>query len=617
MLTQNTQSSTFRPSHRRPMSTNVASYQPLSPPKPRRRLSDQQDRPEGNNYDEDQDSHVSRFTNYRSFAREKAASAHPAEEASRLRPSATLRASPLSSRSPVYQEASDPLRNSRRRSSTTDSSQQTAGRTPAHKSAAFQGHTKAYSSSPLVRSFDLRQQYGQDAQQNGMEGTESTTSTTAPSTVWDELDDLKSRIHRLELTGKLPSTSGAAVSRMSENRPATATTTDTTASLSPKRQNAGQADESSTATSTQKEMQPLLQQALAKSKHALGPEIFQALESAANDAMGLSSMLGLPGQPGPMSSAASNVGSTNTVTDRQLRRKADSVCRSLTELCLALNEDGGASGSVHLAQSYAADSVRGTPTTPTIPKSYSGLAHSRRSSIVGEGNLPASQSSPRVMSKFEERRNSLLQGSGPPVSLLTNPNHGSANDSHSRRSSLLVSRTRQTASDEPQDGRDSSLLRNRRAKTEELEETGRRASYLTRNRRGTGDEGVNQQPLSRSPTRVNQQYSSGAASVTPEPQDAAQENVSTVSSASRRRFVSDLHSSRLAAPSGSSPAPPRKYLERSVSTTRDAGAPNEKRVSRNFSMHGRSGSLSTRRGNRESMIPASPSTPLPDYGSAQ
>lgn len=516
----------------------------------------------------------------------------------------------------MYQEASDPLRNSRRRSSVTDGSQQTPGRTPAYKSAAFQGHTKAYSSSPLVRSFDLRQQYGQDAQQNGMEGTESTTSTTAPSTVWDELDDLKSRIHRLELTGKLPSTSGAAVSRMSENRPATATTTVTTASLSPKRQDAGQADESSTATSTQKEMQPILQQALLKSKHILGPEIFQALESAANDAMGLSSMLGLPGQPGPMSSAASNVGSTNTVTDRQLRRKADSVCRSLTELCLALNEDGAANGSVHPAQSYAAESVRGTPTTPTIPKSYSGLPQSRRSSIVGEGNIPASHSSPRVMSKFEERRNSLLHGSGPPVSLLTNPNHGPANDSHSRRSSLLVSRTRQTASDEPQDGRDSSLLRSRRAKTEEPEEAGRRASYLTRNRRGTGDEGVDQQPLSRSPTRVSQQYSSGPASETPEPQDAAQENASNVSSASRRRFVSDLHSSRLAAPSGSSPAPPRKYLERSVST-RDGGAPVENRASRNFSMHGRSGSLSTRRANRESMIPASPSTPLPDYGSAQ
>lgn len=65
-----------------------------------------------------------------------------------------------------------------------------------------------------------------------VEGTESTMSTTAPSTVWDELDELKSRIRKLELTGKLPSSSAAAMS--TEERPQTATTTVTTMSSSPK-----------------------------------------------------------------------------------------------------------------------------------------------------------------------------------------------------------------------------------------------------------------------------------------------------------------------------------------------------------------------------------------------
>ncbi|KAJ0338705.1 hypothetical protein COL922a_005295 [Colletotrichum nupharicola] len=62
---------------------------------------------------------------------------------------------------------------------------------------------------------------------NGVEGTELTTtaSTTEPSTVWDELDDLKSRIHRLEMTGKLPKISGAVMSRTSDERPPTATNT--------------------------------------------------------------------------------------------------------------------------------------------------------------------------------------------------------------------------------------------------------------------------------------------------------------------------------------------------------------------------------------------------------
>lgn len=66
------------------------------------------------------------------------------------------------------------------------------------------------------------------------DGTESTMSTTAPSTVWDELDDLKSRIRKLELTGKLPSSSAAAMSSMAGERPRTATTTVTTVSSSPK-----------------------------------------------------------------------------------------------------------------------------------------------------------------------------------------------------------------------------------------------------------------------------------------------------------------------------------------------------------------------------------------------
>jgi hypothetical protein len=41
--------------------------------------------------------------------------------------------------------------------------------------------------------------------------SDSVDSQTAPSTVWDELDDLKSRIKKLELTGKIPPTSSAAL----------------------------------------------------------------------------------------------------------------------------------------------------------------------------------------------------------------------------------------------------------------------------------------------------------------------------------------------------------------------------------------------------------------------
>ncbi|KAF4974320.1 hypothetical protein FDECE_18676, partial [Fusarium decemcellulare] len=276
---------------------------------------------------------------YRTFTRGKAASAHPGEDSGRARGSAsTIRPSPVTPRSIVFQEpVSDQSMYSQRRSSVTDTNTNPQARSSAYKSG--HGHNKTYNSSPLVRSFDFQRQPNQESG-NGAEGTESTLSTTAPSTVWDELDDLKSRIHRLELTGKLPSTSGAAVSRLSDERPPTATTTVTTMSSSPKRvANGNQNTDVASTTSSHRDSHPILQSALAKSKVLLDAEVFRALESAANDAMALSSMMGTPGQPGPISSGASTIGSGTTVTDRQLRRKADSVCRSLTELCLALGEE--------------------------------------------------------------------------------------------------------------------------------------------------------------------------------------------------------------------------------------------------------------------------------------
>ncbi|ORX93488.1 hypothetical protein BCR34DRAFT_499855 [Clohesyomyces aquaticus] len=43
------------------------------------------------------------------------------------------------------------------------------------------------------------------------DGTESLDSTGPPASVWDELDDLKSRIRKIEMGGKIPSTSAAVI----------------------------------------------------------------------------------------------------------------------------------------------------------------------------------------------------------------------------------------------------------------------------------------------------------------------------------------------------------------------------------------------------------------------
>ncbi|KAG8427244.1 hypothetical protein J3459_007386 [Metarhizium acridum] len=597
-----------RSSHRRPLSTVVPSYHhQTSPPRQRRRLSDQQDRPRPIHLEDDQGSEISRTTTFRSLVREKAASVHPGEEILRTRSGgANLRPSPLSARSTVgYDNSQEVSSYARRRASITDSNS-TVGRTPGYRPSGLI-QARNYGSSPLSRTIDLQNKTGTEAP-HGIEGTESTASTAAPSTVWDELDDLKSRINRLELTGKLPSTSGAAVSGMSEERPATATTTVTTLSGSPKRQANGQIAEVSSTTSSQREAHSLLLDALRNSKRHVSWEVYQALESVAKEAMALSSMMGTPGQPGPISSAASVIGTGGTaVTDRQLRRKADSVCRSLTELCVALGEGVGPANIAGPASPLTLAQHDG-PATPTVPRSYSALPTPRRLSVAEHG-IPKSISSPRPLSKFEERRSSILNGTALPTpratgSAPTTPIEGNPQ----RRSSLMISRTRRAGTEEPELGRSPTMLRSRRAGTEEPDQ-GRQTSL--RNRRGTvgddGDEG-RFRPPSRADTDVNmlrdpgREYPSDSQSIAPD-------STSQIPSAlPRRRFLStNLHSSRLAGSQGTNIASPRRYNDRQAGEQDFGDSVGESRVQRQGPplskgiMHSRASSLSTRR-NRDSLI---------------
>ncbi|KAH7170485.1 hypothetical protein EDB81DRAFT_752993 [Dactylonectria macrodidyma] len=607
-------------SHRRPLSNVVPAHKPTSPPQIRRRLSDQQETSRQRHYDDDRASEVSRMSTYRTFAREKAASAHPAEDSTRRRNGGS-RGPPVSM---TFQDP-DNLTHSRRRPSVTDNSTiqtPTQTRGSAFRTPTGHGHSKAYNSSPLVRSFDFPPQQQQQQQQHqqvpetsqaNVEGTESTTSTNAPSTVWDELDDLKSRIHRLELTGKLPSTSGAAVSRLSDERPPTATTTVTTMSLSPKRPgNDHQAPDVATITSTQREAHPLLHAALTKSKHLLDAEVFRALESAANDAMALSTMMGSPGLPGPISSGASTIGSGTTVTDRQLRRKADSVCRSLTELCVALGEDRAQPRAQQVVQA-SAPAPSDAPITPTLNKTFTtGLTPQRRPSISAEQNLARSNTSPRTMSKFEERRLNLINGNSLPAPRTTVSTPSTPLEPVSqRRSSLLVARTRRAGTEEPEDGRRSSImLRTRRAGTEEPEE-GRRTSLLVRNRRGTVGENDEDPMVFRSPSRAHTDLNSvrNAAQEQHSQPQASENNALASSALPRRRFASsNLNPSRLATPLTSNVPSPRRYLERSAQD-RDSGSVAERipeeRVQRHMSMGqsmlGRTSSM-IRRPNRDSTV---------------
>ncbi|RYP15051.1 hypothetical protein DL765_005945 [Monosporascus sp. GIB2] len=289
-----------------------------------------------------------------------------------------LQASPLSPRSvsirDVNAEHGSPTASyNRRRQPSIDSRSAVPARMSSLKlSSLAYGSGRIFNSSPLVpRPDNQKQDFQPGDGAQGQEGTDSTTSTAAPSTMWDELDDLKSRIHRLELTGKLPATSGAAIARASDERPPTANTNATTMSASPKRgpgsvtQTAG---DLTITPSLPTQSHPILHSALAKSKQFLSPDVYNALETAATDALNLTAMMGTAGQPGPISSSASSVGGGPVVTDRQLRRKADGICRSLTELCLALSEKAAQVDSQQVA-APAPDKARlAEPESPTITK---------------------------------------------------------------------------------------------------------------------------------------------------------------------------------------------------------------------------------------------------------
>ncbi|KAK0389513.1 hypothetical protein NLU13_3088 [Sarocladium strictum] len=602
--------SRVRGSHRRPLSTNVATYTPTSPPQLTRRLSDQQETARPRRYLEERGTEIARSHTTRLASREKSASVHPGEDLALLR---TSQRPPFTPRaSGATQDLShDSSFSTRRRPSITESNSGSQARTPVYKTYAQQAPssaTKGYSSSPLVRSFDLNAQHNQE-RGHGMEGTESSLSTAAPSTVWDELDDIRSRINRLELTGKLPSTSGAAVSRVSDDRPATAGTTVTTVSSSPKRHGAGVAQtEVGSTTSSQREAHPVLHTALTRTKPYLSPDVFRALESAANDAMSLSSMMGLPGQPGPISSGASTIGAGTTLTDRQLRRKADSVCRSLTELCVALGEDAPPTKTPQAAQTVVNSHGDG-PLTPVASTSF---AAQRRPSMSGEPGLLKAPNSPKGISKFEERRQTLLNGSLLPSPRVAGSSPSTPFDAGpNRRSSLLIGRTRRAGTEEPEEGRGSSLLvRARRAGTEEPEE-GRKTSLLVRNRRGTigeDDADARLRAPSRATTEVNTtRIARDYGSASGNGQEPATPGHSALP---RRRLPSSINTSRLAVPAAAptTTTPARRYLERYVPATEANNYPDTPIDNRRVSMIGQSSlparttSLSTRRQNRDSNI---------------
>ncbi|KAK3357506.1 hypothetical protein B0T25DRAFT_566777 [Lasiosphaeria hispida] len=622
-----------RASHRRPLSAAVPTYQATSPPQITRRLSDQRENTRARQPADSQPAqHMTRELGHRASVREKPIITTAAtEDSGRSQPLRTpLKPSPITPRQISFQDVS-PERGVayRRRQSVTESNSGfSINKTSQYRNANLAlSHGRTYNSSPLVpKALDFQKHEPQQSSEanHAVEGTESSASTAAPSTVWDELDDLKSRIHRLELTGKTPSTSGAAMSRASDDRPPTATTNATTMSASPKRGSgtgAAQPDASST-TSSQRESQPILLSALSKTRTLISPEVFGAIEAAATDALALSSMMGAPGQPGPISSGASTIGVGGSLTDRQLRRKAESICRSLTELCIALADETGPAKVPQLPPPVPREKERELLASPTSKLAPTPRQRQPSTYVTTETAVSKPIMSPRAPTSLEQRRLTMLASTTlPSPRFALAPSTQMEPSSAGRKSSLLLARTRRAGTEEPEEmsGRRSSLLlRSRRAGTEEPEESreGRKTSMLLRSRKATNED--DEEPRFRAPSRAITEVVSfrGAAprDFNPQSQASPPDANSLGSSAlPRRRLVPSSLNPRLITPSGPAAAPPnRRYLDRAT-PERESNSVAEKlaedRGQRQFSlsqtaMLNRTGSVSRR--NRDSSIPSLP-----------
>ncbi|KAI9850782.1 MAG: hypothetical protein M1824_003099 [Vezdaea acicularis] len=342
---------------------------------------------------------------HRPAVREKsyAASAHPLEDSGRRRYSGMGARSSFSTPRGAARETSPESTVSHERRSSIKMPARLNGYRPSNLSYSA---PRNYHSSPLIdRSpapFD--DQAVQEAPHK--DGTESTASTTAPSTVWDELDDLKSRIRKLELTGKLPPSSGADISQASGDRPRTATTTVTTISSSPKhgRQNSISPSSSTLGGPGAANLHPLLHSALAKTKPLISQDIYRALEATASDALSIAALSNSGNGSLSASQSVINGPTSPSVPDRHLRRKADSMCRGLTELCIALSE---------APSKTSAGSPTATPQASTVgpePPIPNGIYNDAPYTTTAPSTVPSQipRSSPSALNRLEARRSSML-----------------------------------------------------------------------------------------------------------------------------------------------------------------------------------------------------------------
>jgi hypothetical protein len=283
-------------------------------------------------------------------------------------------------------------------------SQPEAQHTPPNRTGTYRPSNLGHYSSARDDARPTQVEPAQHETSSRADGTESHGSTGPAVSVWDELDELKTRIRRIEMGGKIPSTSGAVISQAIAERPRTANTSATTVSSSPNqpRKSNPSPSESTVDAYTGNRSHPLLRDALSKARQHTTPAVYRILEATATEALTLAEMTGSAGPQGTLHSASSILGGAN-VSDRQVRRKADNICRSLTELCIAMCDTKPSVASPAFRSSAATitrrPSVQINGDSPTI-----------RQSIEPESNTLSNISPSRALHRIEARRTSMLTG---------------------------------------------------------------------------------------------------------------------------------------------------------------------------------------------------------------
>jgi hypothetical protein len=331
---------------------------------------------------------------------------------------------------------------SRRRGSQPDALQ-----TPPNRTSTYRPSNLGHYSSSRDDAQAPQPETAQREPSSHADGTESHGSTGPAASVWDELDELKTRIRRIEMGGKIPSTSGAVVSQATAERPRTANTSATTVSSSPNQQRKSNPSpsESTVDAHTGTRAHPLLREALVKARQHTSPAIYRILDTAANEALTLAEMTGSAGPQGTLHSASSILGGAN-VSDRQVRRKADNICRSLTELCIAMCDTKTALASPAVRSSTATISRR-----PSVQ--INGDSPTVRQSIEPESNSLSNVSPSRALHRIEARRTSMLyNGNGTPRESSYEPyDVDRQNPSRLSRAGTSLHRNHNSVDDEDED----------------------------------------------------------------------------------------------------------------------------------------------------------------------